>query len=358
MYKQALIMGIIMMSSSIMANTSKFIPADSKELEYSDYAIIAFLPNPAKPEFKIARMNRPLFSPGKGYNWDNPGARLRFHTNADNIIVHLIYNDKHISKSARNSIGIFLIDGKSSPGWKFCSNSKSTVRPVERVDLQLPVPKDKKAHTYDIVMPYGDAVDIEGISVNQAAKFDKPRPRPQFRCAIYGDSITHGFTADNIASTYPFKLTQKKNWQLINLGIGGRSSNPQDGSIIGGIKCDLTVVLMGVNDWQGGKPIADYKKNMKLFISNFRQLQNKTPMYFITPLWVPQEWQPKSAKFELEQYRQALREAVKESNDSNLHVIEGPELIDHDKKYFDRVAVHPNDSGFKMMADRIAQKIN
>ena len=355
MIKQSTFLGAIMLSTSIIAGTDKFIPADNKNLEYSDYAILNFITVAGK---KIARMNRPLSSPRKGYNWDNPGARLRFKTDAENIRVHLIYSDKHISTSARKPIGVYLIDGKSNPKWTFTTKTRKTVRPVEKVDVKMPVSNDKKLHTYEIIMPYGDSVDVAGISVNETAKFSIPQARPKVRCAIYGDSVAQGFTAISIAGTYAFRLIQKKNWQLINLGIGGRSSNPNDGIILGKIKSDLLIVLMGVNDWQGGRPVFAYEKCMKGFINNFRKLQKNTPIYFITPLWVSGTWKPKRTKSKLADYRQALAEIVKESNDPNIKVIDGSKLIDHDKKYFDRVAVHPNDTGFKMMAERLAKKIN
>jgi hypothetical protein len=55
--------------------------------------------------------------------------------------------------------------------------------------------------------------------------------------------------------------------------------------------------------------------------------------------------------------RKALRNVVVASKDSAIKIIEGDELIDHDPKYFDKIAVHPNDAGFKMMAERLAAVI-
>ena len=331
----------------------KYIPANESVLEYSDYANIAFIDYQGDKAKVKARMSRPLNSPQNGYNWDNPGARLRFCTNSDIVKVHLCFSDKHISESVRKPDGIYLIDGKSSPVWKYTSESKVIKRSVENYDLQLKVPKDGKLHDYDIIMPYGDSVDIIGISVSSGATFSQPTPRPEFRCAIYGDSITQGFTAGTIAETYAFKLAQKKNWQLINLGFGGRSSNPHDGTIVGKIKCDLLVVLMGINDWQGGIPVSQYKSNMTDFVKNFLCLQPSCPVLFITPLWVTPSWLPKKAKYKLEEYRKALREVIKNANDPKIKIIEGHKLIDHDPKYFDRIAVHPNNAGFKMMAERL-----
>lgn len=52
-----------------------------------------------------------------------------------------------------------------------------------------------------------------------------------------------------------------------------------------------------------------------------------------------------------------LREIVTTRNDANLHLVEGPDLIDHDATFFDPVAVHPNDKGFAQMSERLAQQI-
>ena len=261
-----------MLLTAMPVMAGKFIPADDKLLDYSDYAILEFVPDCSKTYAKVARMHRPLSSPRKGYNWDNPGARLRFKTNSKAVTVHLIYNDKHISTSARNPNGIYYIDGQSKPGWTFRTKSGRKVRKIEQLSLKMP-PGDGKIHNYEIIMPYGDSVDVAGVTVSDNAKLIKPEPRPAYRCGIYGDSVTHGFTAKAIGGTYAYKLAQLKNWQSINLGIGGRSSgsSAKDGSIIGKLKLDRLVILMGVNDWQGGRNLASYKRNMKKLIADFRK---------------------------------------------------------------------------------------
>jgi lysophospholipase L1-like esterase len=42
--------------------------------------------------------------------------------------------------------------------------------------------------------------------------------------------------------------------------------------------------------------------------------------------------------------------------DPNLHVIDGPALIPDDIKYF-QDGLHPNDQGFKIMADRLNERM-
>jgi hypothetical protein len=203
MSKHLIAMEILIISTTMLAASAQFIPADSPKLEYSDYAELAFVPNPTKAGGKLARMQRPLNSPRKGYNCDNPGARLRIRTDAKEITVHLLYNALHVSTSARKPAGVYFIDGKASAQWAFTTSSRTTVRPVENVDVKLATPADGQAHDYDIIMPYGDSVDVAGVSVPENAVFARPAPRPKFRCAIYGDSVTQGFTADSIAGTYP-----------------------------------------------------------------------------------------------------------------------------------------------------------
>lgn len=333
-----------------------FIPADDPRLHYSDYAMMEFIPGQAPDEGRTARFRRPLNN-AAGYGHNNPAARLRFRTASPSVKVELYYNELHVSKTARNPLGIYLVDGKDSPEWTFRGQARGIVRKTERLSVPLKVPGDGKAHDYELLMPYGDAVDVLGITIAAGHGLETPPPRPAFTCVMYGDSVTHGFTAASVAGSYAFKTAQLKNWQLINMGIGGRSSTADDGTVLGKMRGDMLTVLIGVNDWQGGRDPEIFRRNLTGFIANFRKLKPNTPVCMISPLWVPPEWKPTKATFPLQQYRQIVREVVAASNDPNIIFVDGTELIDHDKKYFDKVAVHPNDEGFAMMAQRLAARL-
>ncbi len=335
------------------ASANTFIPADDTRLAFSDFARITFIDSPVSAGKKMARFDRIADSGGKGYQWDNPGARFRFRTDASSLTVHLYYNEKHISTSARNPGGRYFIDGKSDNAWRFTSVQRKTLRTPETLIVPV-VPRTPGMHDYDIILPYGDSVDVLGITAGDNARFETPAPRPAKRLIAYGDSITHGFTASEITGSYAFIFAQKMNWQIVNMGIGGRGSSADDGTLIASQNGDVVSILIGVNDWQGGRPVASFKANMEGFIRNLRKQQPSVPLIVITPLWVPASWKPKSATIDLEEYRKALREIVAAGSDANIRLVEGPALIDHDEKYFDKVAVHPNDKGFAMMAERLA----
>ena len=173
----------------------------------------------------------------------------------------------------------------------------------------------------------------------------------------YGDSITHGFTASAVDKSYTFLVAQKNHWQLVNLGLGGRASNVSDAKVVVSQKPDVISVLMGTNDWQGGGSLDRYRTNMMGFLDTIRTAQPTVPIYFITSLWVPPSWNPKGQVADLESYRKVAREIVAALKDPNLHLVEGPELIDHDAALFDAVAVHPNDKGFAQMGERLAARM-
>lgn len=326
------------------------VPADYPAIRFSDYVEKELTPDGA------VRFQRILDVPGRGYRWDNPGARVRFRTDARAIAVRLRYSDKHTSPSARAPVGIFLIDGRSDPAWTFSSRTRETLRAVEDISLELPVPA-AGFHDYTVVLPYGDSVDFLGLNVNEGAAFAPPADRPALRYVAYGDSVTHGFTASHIGHTYPYRLAEARAWQLVNLGFGGRTARAPEGDVVGRLGGDIVTILIGVNDWQGGVAPDIYRQAMRGLLTRIRALQPGVPVYAITPLWVSEKWKPAKARFPLEDYRAALRALVAELHDPALHLIEGPGLIDADERFFDAVLVHPNDAGFAQMAERLSRQI-
>ena len=327
------------------------LPADHAAIRFSDYVEKEVTADGA------VRFHRILDVPGRGYRWDNPGARVRFRTDARAITVHLHYSDKHTSPSARAPVGIFLIDGRSDPAWTFTTRTTTTLRPVEDHALELPVPAAGGFHDYALVLPYGDSVDFRGLTVDDTAKFAEPAERPALRYVAYGDSVTHGFTASHIGHTYAYRLAETRGWQLVNLGLGGRSARAAEGDVVGRLGGDIVTVLIGVNDWQGGTAPAAYREAMRGLLTRIRALQPGVPVYAITPLWVSERWKPTKARFPLEDYRAVLRSLVAELHDPALHLIEGPSLVDGDERNFDQVLVHPNDAGFAQMSERLARQI-
>ncbi len=334
-----------------------WVAADDARFVYSDYVRKSLVASPSDATALLARFDRLLPIAGKGYEWDNPGARVRFRTDATNVLASLYYNELHVSTSARNSRGLYRVDGQTHALWAFQTVSTATVRTQELITVSMAVPPGGGYHDYELVLPYGDSVDFQGVRVNPDAQFEAPAARPATRYLAYGDSITHGFTASDVGGGYAFRVAEAKGWQLVNMGYGGRAATVTDGTVVGAQGADVISVLIGVNDWQGGVPLATYSNRLDGFLANLRALQPTVPVYLLTPLWVDAAWDPASDIAPLESYRQIVRAVAAARNDPNLHLVEGPELIDPSVVYFDAVRVHPNDAGFAQMSERLAAQM-
>lgn len=352
--KRALTSGELLVSAVSAPVVPGWVAPDDSRIAYSDYVRKSLVAAPFDAAALLARFDRLLTITGKGYEWDNPGTRVRFRTDATNVQASLYYNELHVSTSARNSRGLYRVDGQANALWAFQTVSTATVRTQELITVSMAVPPGGGYHDYELVLPYGDSVDFQGVQVDPDAQFEAPAARPATRYLAYGDSITHGFTASDIGGGYAFRIAEAKGWQLVNMGYGGRASTITDGSVVGAQGADVITVLIGVNDWQGGVPLATYSNRLDGFLSSLRALQPTVPVYLLTPLWVDPAWDPAADIAPLESYRQVVRDVAAARGDPNLAVIEGPELIDPDVAYFDAVRVHPNDAGFVQMAERLA----
>lgn len=340
-------------------NAERLVAPDAREIEYSGYMRKEIVQLSSTPKASAARFDRISKMLATGYQWDNPGACIHFRTDASSVVALLYYNEKHHSKTARNSIGVYAVDGAMKPEWTFQSRQQSVIRESETASVTLHA-GSAGFHTYELFLPYGDSVDFAGLQVNPAARFEPTTAKATVRYVAYGDSVTQGFTASAIDKTYPFLVGRKKGWETINFGLAGRSSvsEAEDAAVMAGLKADVITIMIGVNDWQGGVSLDRYRMNIERLLASIRAAQQKTPIYIMTALWVDPAWNPPKKIADLENYRQAVREVVHALKDPNLHLIEGPALIDHDKALFDKVSVHPNDAGFAQMADRIEKQLS
>lgn len=333
------------------------ISPDDPMIGYSGYVHRELVTPTSGTGTAVMRFDRQIDMAGKGYRWDNPGTTISFRTDATEIEAVLNYNDLHISTSARNPKGVYSVDGEFKRQWSFKTTQQGVTRQPETVVVPVSNGGVEGFHQYELFLPYGDSVDFAGLRVNPGAKFEAVTSPEKPRYVAYGDSITHGFTSSEISKTYPFLIGKKKGWNVINLGLGGRASTPGDGTLIASLKPEVVTVLMGANDWQAGVPLEKYRANLEAFLSNLRKDLPETPVYLLTFLWVNPSWNPPSKVADLESYRQVLREVAAARQDANLHVIEGPALIDEKPTLFDPVPVHPNDAGFAMMAERLEAQI-
>lgn len=288
------------------------------------------------------RLVRPITVPASGYHCDNPGASIRFATAAGQVVAHLRYSEGHVSATARNGIGLMRVDGAWRPEWTFAAPTTAVRREVALVDAVLPAPGDGGVHVYELVLPYGDSVELRGIAADAPLVPPPAWRRP--RWVAYGDSVTQGFDASHVGATWAWQLAQAKGWELVNLGIGGRACTTSDAAAIAACSPDLVTIAIGVNDWQGGVPPAAYGQRLRALRAEVARLVPHARIAVLSPLWVAPAWRPAAATHPLADYRA----------EAGPDAIAGELLIDHDPALFNPVAVHPNDAGAAQMARRLA----
>lgn len=286
---------------------------------------------------------------GYTYNLGSSCATIVFKTDAVKAAIIIEYADKtqFAGKPETNSNGVCLVD--RAVAVPFTRRSDQGGRQSVEVSGRLPA----GVHTYEIILPICDRVNFCGVEVDDGAKFFTPDPAPKTRYVAYGDSITQGFCASDSVHTYCFLLAESKQWQLVNFGFGSRTAVPADGALIPDLKPDIITILLGVNDCLGKIPPADFTSNYQGVLDNIRKGVATVPIYVITPLNLPGKW---PGTEDLEEYRNAIRTLVRDRQDSNLHLVEGPDLIPNELRYF-QDGLHPNDEGFVLMAKALGLKI-
>lgn len=339
-----LTLGTVSMLRASEAPIFRLVPAGDPALVIEGAAASELLDD---ADGRRLRLRRPIDIPIKGYGWDNPGATVRFSTAARHGEIRLRYSEKHVSTTGRNGVGLILVDDAVT---LVRPTATTIVRAVEVVAHPLPVPAAPGVHEYTYVMPYGDSVELIGVAVEAGATVTAGAARQRPRWVVYGDSVTQGFEASNVGATWPWLVARARGWEMINVAVGGRSSNVPDARAIAALRPDAVAVAIGVNDWNGGSPVATYRTNLTGFLNVLDKELPGVPVAVITPLWVAPAWKTANPA-PLADYR-AVAAAV--AAEHHATVIDGAVLIDANTKLFSPTALHPNDAGFAQMAERVA----
>lgn len=291
-----------------------------------------------------ASMDRFIKASG-GFKYDNPGARIRFKTDAKNISAKLKFTSRHTRLDVLNSQGLYTVNGQISGSFQRNPTSNEVI-------VRFPANYGTKARDCELIMPYGDSIEFTGLSIADG-RLLPVAPRPAFKYVAFGDSITHGFRAGDIGKTYPFMVGEELQWQVVNMGFGSRTTVSSDGDSIAACGGDIISILIGFNDFYGNQPIAKYAQNLTSMICNIRKSQPDTPVFLITPLWSSEPaWAASKIGLKLEDYRKAVRQVIAESNDTHIHLIEGLSLMDNLLE-MTTDGIHPNDKGFAQIAERL-----
>lgn len=310
---------------------AQYLP-NNAAFNYSDYCSVSV--NSA-----FARFSRPT-ADGQGLENANPGARVRFVTNADSLTILLQYTNL-LNFSSYNGFGVVLANSVVVATFGRESGAAGPVSVY--VSLGSVV-----SRTIEVVMPYCASVDFLGVNLPAGSTLTAPAARPATKLVAGGDSITQGFFASQVDKTWAETLANAKGYQFVSHGYAGRQCQPADGTAIANLGGSMFTYLIGYNDFAAQLPLATFKANYLSFLANFRAVSVNAKLYCITPIF-----STNTNTLTLEMYRQQIRDALTSVGNSLNVLVEGLTLMTNNaNRLYD--GIHPNDTG----AAEIAANLN
>lgn len=185
------------------------------------------------------------------------------------------------------------------------------------------------------------------------------------KIAFLGDSLTAGVGAGSLENTYPYLAAQKLSMvfgqqvSVFNIGIpSAKSADLLDYQLkmASDFGADKIIVFIGINDMHNRLGVEEFKDNLKKIIEI--SIVDKNNTYLVNIPYLGNFLPPYNLYFSLmtKRYNQAFLELQKDGwqvidlsaisnqfkNDENLYALDN---------------FHPNDAGYKVIADKIFEGI-
>lgn len=270
------------------------------------------------------RFSRPTID-GQGFEHAAPGARVRFGTTSDLLVLHLESTGLVSRPDTFNGRGAVYADGELLGEFE-------TPQTPQAFDWSVSFGTFED-RVIDVVWPYCAATDLRGLTVRQAATMSAAPSRAELPAALFlGDSMTHGFKGARHRTNWPALLCAERGWRELNHGYGGRQIVAADGLIPA--VCDPAVifVLAGFNNFYPQNPLPGVRAECDALLANAKATRGAdVPIVVITPLWT--ELEPGDPPVEpgdktIEDYRDQWRDAVTAAGGAgdDVFTVEGPTL--------------------------------
>ncbi len=207
--------------------------------------------------------------------------------------------------------------------------------------------------TVELYLPWNRRTVLADVDLVGATFFEPVVRRCKILC--FGDSITQGGIARYSSLTYTNALARLLNADSLNKGVCGGVFFPQMLVEPVSFVPDLVTVAYGTNDWRGSTPESTLQRATD-FLRRVSALYPSSPVYAISPLWrADSPDASKSFGKGIDFMEELIREAC--AGLPNVTVISGTSLVPHLPDFYSDQRLHPNDIGFCVYANALANRI-
>ena len=281
------------------------------------------------------------------------GARLRFSTDSDYIVIHAEIKDtlKNPQDSDITTTSFDLYQAENG-NYRFLGimapsqgEGKSYVESRVRLgagmkDIMLDFPLFAKIGAVSVALREGSELDFGSTYRNQTP------------IVFYGSSIVHGVGAGRPGVNYPAIIARRFDSDFINLGFAGAAkAEPAIMDYIAGL--DMSVF---VYDYDHNAPDAEYlQKTHYEGYQRFRAAQPETPVIMASKVDYHSDAQTneKRRRIIMDSYKRGLK-----AGDRHLYFVDGATIYPSDyRDEFTADGCHPNDAGYLAMAYAIGKAI-
>lgn len=181
---------------------------------------------------------------------------------------------------------------------------------------------------------------------------------PLKRLLAYGTSITHGAMLSTPYLTYPFLTSKALGMDLINLGQSGAAFCEKEMAdyIASRNDWDIAVLAMSVNMYNNEAfTCTSFKERVEYMVNTVSGAHPDKPVFCVTiyPFFDDIGIYNDDSTRNVDDYRQALRDVVKDCEFDNVRLIEGSEVL-KDFTLLSSDLLHPTDLGMIQMANNLS----
>lgn len=200
----------------------------------------------------------------------------------------------------------------------------------------------------EIYFPWSKGVMLTSLCIDDGASL-KPYRRSR-KLLAFGDSITHGATAQYPSLTYVQRLARMLDADLENRGVGGDVFTSAIAALEPCHDPDIVTVAYGTNDWSwrtGERFDRECPATLEVLAKKYANAK----IFVITPIW-RKDWDRDAMSGKT--FRDICREirAYAEAY-PNVTVIDAWNFVPHLSAFFADGQLHPNDLGMGIYAERL-----